>query len=140
MTLKQQIAQGTEILLAHKKLLSDISILIEKKDDKAMLAFLLDIQKMESEDRIKNVESRLNSLKKDYIIQFEKDSAECNMNMEDVIKVVDKWIGKEPLGITDQILPLIALVRPFMDQERKNDIYSELKGHLNFLKNTYRNK
>lgn len=143
MTLKEQLIQGNAILQSCKDMLTKITELEQNKNDKATLEFLLDIQKLEFEDRVKNTEARLEQIKKQFLIEFELQSAEANSKIEVVIFDAQKYIGKEPKNITDKIQPLIDMwdaSKPYMEQEKKNDLYFELKAHLKFLKETYQKK
>lgn len=140
MNIKQDIQQGEAVLKSHRDTLEKIKVLEEKKDDKAMLEFLVAMYKADYEGKCLSIEARLSNLKKQRIIEFEKESAEANAKMDDILKQSSVWFGKEPLGITKALGDACASVVPFMDQEKKNDLYFEIKGHLIFLSKTYQKK
>ena len=98
-------------------------------------------------DFIERKKNRLNKLKehrqKTVIPEFEKLSAECNMQMDKIIEKAKRYIGKEPLFITNSINELVNkynVEKDRMEQEEKNGIYVRLVQHINFLTNQYKNK
>lgn len=138
--LKQQIQQGEQMLTEYNGILEKIKTLKEVKDDKAMLEFLLDIQKLEIESRALNVSARLAKLKNEYAIQFEQDSMKCNIHIDKLIQQGMKFIEGigYPLEVIKKIRTLIAKWDMDLDQETKNNIYFELEGAVNFLTNDYK--
>lgn len=138
--LEQEIKQGETILAEHKEALSKMKHLEEKKDDRAMLLFLVDIFKADYEGRCLSVETRLARLKKERLLEFERMSAESNMNMSKVLTRAKEFFGKDPKSVTAKMESLYHEYKPFMEQERKNEIFFELKGHIDFLTKTYQNK
>ena len=98
-------------------------------------------------DFIKRKKNRLNELKeyrqKKAIPEFEKLSAECNMQMDKIIEKARRYVGKEPLFITNSINELVnkyQVEKDTMEQEEKNGIYIRLIQHIDFITNKYRNK
>lgn len=143
MTLRQKIRSNESKLKTYIEFLDTITLIQENKDDKAAIEFLVKCQILDFESRIKNVKENLEKDKKVYIVEFEKQSAECNFLIQDVVREVCKWIGREPLGVTENIKPLTDKFKKDafwseLSQEERNDVYFELKGHLNFLKNVYK--
>ena len=143
MTLKQVIKEKEFKLKTYNDFVDTIEMLAENKDDKKTLDFLLKMQKLELDSRIMNIESQLVKDRKDRLIEMEHQSQECNFRIEDVVKEAGTWIGKDPKGVTDKLPVLIGKFKDHdgwmnMSQEDRNDVYMELKSHLNFLKNTYK--
>jgi hypothetical protein len=138
--LKQQIQQGEQMLTEYNGILEKIKTLQEVKDDKAMLEFLLDIQKLEIESRALNVSAKLAKLKNDYALQFERDSAICNISIDKLIAEGMKFTSTigYPEAIINKIRTLISAWNIDLDQEKKNDIYFELKAAIDFLNNDYK--
>ena len=98
-------------------------------------------------DFIERKKNRLNKLKeyrqKTAIPEFEKLSAGCNMQMDKIIEKAKRYIGKEPLFITNSINELVNkydVEKDRMEQEEKNGIYVRLIQHINFLTTKYKNK
>ena len=134
----------------EEKYLSDIDEL-ELSDKLAIKGIWTKIQCHEQALKIillSIIESRENELRKMEahrlkvaIPEFEKLSAECNMNLPAVIKKAEKHIGKEPKAVTDEINLLLnqySIENDNLNQEARNDIYSALIRHLNFLSQTYK--
>ncbi len=143
MNLKAQIAQNEEKLSKYKKEVEDINDLLRIKNDPKSVEFLLNLRKMDKESAIAIGESKQEILKKQRMAEFELESAEANLRLDKLITEISKWIGKEPMGVTSKIGPLVEAYKAEMvgiSQERRNELYFELKGHLNFLTNVYQNK
>lgn len=143
MTLKQQIAQNEEKLKQYREFIDTIDLLIETKDDKKSLEFLLKIQFLEFTGRIERGEKQQELLKKQRMVEFEAESAEANLRIDRMAVELSKWIGKDPLGVTCKIEPLVKAYeaeRDGISQERRNELYLEMRGHWEFLTKTYKNK
>lgn len=143
MSLKQQIAQNEEKLKQYRDFVDAIDLLEQSKDDKKAIAFLLDIQRLEFSGRIERGEKNLEILKRQRMVEFETESAEANLRMDKLIPEISKWIGKDPVGVTCKIQPIVeAYGREKGDytQEQRNEVYLELRGHWKFLNETYQNK
>lgn len=139
MTLRQVIKESETKLKTYKDFVDTIEMLNVNKNDKKTLEFLLGIQKLELESKIMNVEGRLAKAKKDRLWEMEQQSSECLVKIGGVVLEAKKYVGQDPVGVTDKLLPLIDRFRNdgvwmSMSQEERNDVYFELKGHLNFLK------
>lgn len=139
MTLKQQIESNDSRLKQYKDFLDAIDLLEQSKDDKKAIAFLLDVQKLEFSGRVERGEAEQERLKKQYMVVFEQESAEANSQIDKIIELLKKYVGKEPRGVTDKIQPLIMEYNLLknseagLSQEKRNEIYFELKGHYMFL-------
>lgn len=136
MSLKQQIAQNEEKLKQYRDFVDAIDLLEQSKDDKKAIAFLLELQKLEFSGRIERGEKNLEILKKQRMVEFEMESAEANLRMDKLIPEISKWIGKDPVGVTCNIEPLVKAYeseRDGISQERRNELYFGLKGHYDFL-------
>ena len=141
MSLKQSIEHGEALLKNYGDTLSTLVDIEKNYDNEKAVRFLISIQKIEFEDRAENVKKRLAKIRKEYIFQFEKDSAEANVGLWAIVVVAKKYIGQEPRTITDLLAPLIKYYYDNKDnfsQEERNDLYFKLKGHINFLKKTYK--
>lgn len=138
--LEQEIKTGEGFLKAYRETLAKMQTLNEKKDDKATLYFLLDLIKSEYEGKCLSVETRLLQLKKEQVLEFERMSAESNMNMSKVLTRAKEFFGRDPKSVTAKMESLYHEYKPFMNQGRKNEIFFELKGHIDFLTKTYQNK
>lgn len=141
MTTKQRIETNKAKLKQLTNEVDTISILIKNKDEKKAIDFLLEKRKEEIEARISAGENENAYLEKQYEKEYELLSAEANMNLEKLVNRAQSWVGKDPVGITSKLLPLIeAFKGGISDQQTRNDVYTELLGHMNFLTNTYKNK
>ena len=141
MSLKQNIDHGEALLKNYSDTLTTLEDIEKNYDNEKAVRFLISIQKIEFEDRVANVKKRLAKIQKEYIFQFEKDSAEANSGLEPIIEAAKKYVGQEPLSITNLLLPLIKYHFENKDnfsQEERNDLYFKMKGHINFLKKTYK--
>jgi hypothetical protein len=143
MSLKKQIEQNNEKLKQYRDFVDAIDLLEKSKDDKKAIAFLLEIQKLEFTGRIERGEKQQAILEKQYLAEFEAVSAEANLRLDKLITEISKWIGKDPIGVTSKIQPLVeAYGREKGDytQEQRNEVYTELSGHYKFLTETFKNK
>ena len=141
---KQQIINGEKLYHQYKFITEGIDKVVGEQGDNALqfevfmkdaMLILLAIEKVTYTERINQIVPKLEQLKKQYAVEFEKESAEVNVQMEKVIENAKKYIGQEPLAISAKIADCIARTEEgAMDQERKNDIYFALKGHVNFFK------
>lgn len=144
MTTKESIQVGERLLDGYKKMMERMN---DAQTIDEVLACLRDIEKEKLNERIVNIEAKLAPLRKQYLVEFEKQSAEANMRIDSVIKEGKKWDGKEPLTITNELMNEITSFELYnmdangqkddrvMPQEMRNEIYSKIVGHLNFLKN-----
>ncbi len=140
MTTKDKISFGEKMLKEYSDMLDTIKLLEWNKNDFNSIMFLLNVQRLEYESRVDGVKSKLEKLKKEYVVEFEKDSSETNVKIQDVVAESKKYIGKEPLGVTDEIKPLTDKFtdnKGWMDmsQEDRNGVYFKLKSHLYSIKN-----
>lgn len=118
-----------------------ISVLIENKDSAKALDFLLTKRKEELYSRIDAGQNENANLQKVYEQEYEVLCAEANMKLEGLVGKLEKWVGKDPVGVTSKLQPLIDIFKGgITDQQTRNDVYTELLGHFNFLTNTYKNK
>ncbi len=130
MTLKQTIAHGKEKLKTYRDFLDTIKVLMENKDDKKAIEFLLEIQRLDFEAKAEFSENKLALLEKQRMAEFELESSETNAKISKLILEVSKFIGKDPVGVTSKIGPLVdSYNTDNLTQEMRNDIYFELKGH-----------
>lgn len=148
MTTKQNLANGEEAL---KQVTDTLTALAEIDDalgtplpDDAQgraTKFLISIQLIEFESRKQTITIKLAKLRKEYVLEFEKQSIEANNHMPTVIAQAKPFIGKPPLQITELIAPLIEYCEEHGDditQEDRNEVYFKLKGHVNFMQKTYK--
>lgn len=134
MTLKQLIKFNDDKLKQYKDFVDTIDVLMKNKDDKKSIELLLEIQKLEFEGRIERGESEQVRLRKERTLEFERESMEANSKIAEMIEKVSKFIGKDPIGITKNIGPLVdSYNTDNLTQEMRNDIYFELKGHYTAL-------
>ena len=131
-----------ETITTGEALLAKYNGLIKEIDDAGdvtlvLLRVLAKIAKSEFSERIDSIQKKLSALNKQYMIEFEKDSAVANKNINSIILKARQYIGKEPLGVSSKIAEAVKKIEAdnFMDQESKNDIYFELSAHIDFLKN-----
>jgi len=141
MTLKQLIKFNDDRLKQYKDFVDTIDVLMKNKDDKKSIELLLEIQKLEFEGRIERGESEQVRLRKERVLEFERESMETNSKITEMIEKASKFIGKDPIGVTSKIGPLIDSYNvDNLTQEMRNDIYFELKGHYYFLTNSSKTK
>ena len=136
MNLKAQIKANEEKLKQYRDFIDTIDLLVENKDDKKAIEFLLKVQFLEFTGRIERGEKNLDALKKQRMLEFELESAEANLRMDKLIPEISKWIGKDPVGVTVKIEPLVKAYESEKDgitQERRNELYLALKSHYEFL-------
>lgn len=142
MRTRELIKEGDARLKAYGDFLDTIDLLKQNRDDKKAVEFLLDMRRLDFEEKIRNTKSKLEQYKKEYVKEFEITSAECNSKMEYLVEASSKWIDKDPVGVTVKIKPLVDKYKDRgiwkgFTQEQKNDVYMELKGHYNFLTKVY---
>jgi len=104
------------------------------------LAALAAVEKSKLDEKIKNIEGRLVSLRKEYLENFERFSVEVNSRMGHVISAAKKYEGKEPSEIINIMISKIGKYESagFVEQEDKNDLYSYLVETLQVLKKKFR--
>lgn len=155
MTLKEEIADTKSRLEKYKSLVKDLNSDISHIEgnfeapaglertvsaEEIAIVRLCEIQRDALSDKIASGEAHLEKIKKEYILQFEKMSAECNMHMDKAIEEAKKHVGEDPIEITSKISDAILsweAIKDDPDQEIKNNIFYELSNHLDFLKNKY---
>ena len=133
-TLKQHIQRGEEVAGKYRDL-------IERMDtastDTEKIDILLVIEKIRFKERMINIEDKLFKSRKQYVEEFEKDSAECNLRMEEILSKAKNYLDREPKGISDKLSELIKrweFAKDDIEQEEKNDIYFEVEGIIGFFK------
>ena len=143
MKLSQQINDGERLLNIYQKRIDDIDNgLIDDQNapNAKAIRFLLNSEKENLGEKMTNISNRLKKLYRDYELQMDQISAECNANMDKTIEIAKRFYGKDPAAVTEKLKPLIDEYERFdvIDQERKNDIYTELKQHNLFLQKIHR--
>lgn len=138
--LEQEIKEGEAVLAGHREALDKMKLLEDRKDDKGMLFLLVDIFKSDYEGKCLSIQTRLAMLKREQVMEFERRSAESNMNMDKILTRTKEFFGKDPKSVTAKMEALYHEYKPFMEQGRKNEIFFELKGHIDFLTKTYQKK
>lgn len=136
MTTKQTILEGERLLQLQNDFLRRINTVSVLFDVKEALLILLAIEKTKIHERAATIEKRLAELGKKHLVEFEKLSAEANMKMADTCKNAGNYVDREPKGIADRVKAIIGFYEenPHMEQDEMNDLYTELNGHINFLK------
>ena len=132
--LKQHIHEGEELLAKYQHIIRRIDTAPEEP---VGIKVLLDIEKIQLEKKITNIEGKLSQARKQYMEEFEKDSAECNLRMEEILSKAKKYLDREPKGISDKLSELIKrweFAKDDIEQEEKNDIYFEVEGIIGFFK------
>ena len=140
MTTKQSIEYGENLLREQRITLERIELLKESKDDKKTLEFLLEYLRLDIAGRIADSERRIVGLKRQYEVEFEKNSYVVNSELDGLISDVEGWIGKEPVSVTEKIAMVVEAYhreKAQMSQEQRNEIYFELKRHYDFLTKVY---
>ena len=118
--------QGEEILIKEQQRL-----------DKIRNGNLADVLQDLIVERMGTTTSRLEKLRGQYAVELENESAEVNTKIFEMIMNANRYIGKEPVAISDKIKALVEEFRAnkdTIDQERKNDLYFELGDHIAFFK------
>lgn len=141
MKLKQQIKEGEKLLDIYIRRINQIDDgLVDDKDapNFRAIGFLLNCEKERLLERAKEIEKRLVGLRRQWEQEMDVQAAEANMHMDKIIMDATSFIGHEPVGVTSLLQPLIVEFIDMhdgkrVDQERKNEIYMALKGHVNFL-------
>lgn len=138
MTTKESIQAGEELLKRYQSIVDasegKYSIAPMTIEDK--INILLAIEKDKLVERIKTISGRLVPLKKQYLLEFEMESAEANLRAESIVSQLRGFFGKEPKVITEQVENEINNhnLKENLSQEERNEFYGRMKGHLNFLK------
>ena len=141
---KQLLLNGEKLQAQYKRITDSIDVVVGERGNllqfevfmKDAMLILLAIEQVTYAERLAQIEPKLAQLKKQYAVEFEKESAEVNMNSEGLAAEAKKFIGKEPLVISDKIEGcIVRMMDSTQEQEDKNEAYYELKGHSNFFKN-----
>lgn len=143
MTTKQSIEYGENLLREQRSILEKIILLQESKDDKRTLEFLLEYLRLDLEGKADESEKKLERLRKQYEVEFEKNSYVVNSQIDWLVSNVSDWIGGEPVSVTDRVSDVVAAYekeKAGMSQEQRNEIYFELKRHYDFLTKVYNPK
>lgn len=150
--LKDEIAEGEALLKKYKDILAGIAKLPrpEPTDGSAELTMadhhykgtllVLDIESIKITDRVPQIEKRLAELKKQYDLEFEKTSTEVNARMGIVLNEARQYRGMDPVGISSKIEALVGRYNEELEQEERNDIYDQLKGHNAFMRKATKNQ
>ena len=136
--LQKEIAEGEKILTEQKNKLDLLQY--NRGNTENIVKMLVEDYKSRCEERISSVSARLESLRTKRIAELEAQSAECNARLDFILKEAATWKGKEPKAITEAMEIACGLFEPYMDQEKKNELYFAVKGHLKFLNDTYQDK
>lgn len=137
MTPKQKIEEGEKLLSEYEGILTGINEVQEKFDMEKALSVVIRIDKIKITERRDKIKERLDEKKKEYLEEFEKLSQECNLQMNNMVAQAKTYFGKEPAGISAQMQDLVKKYeekKSDIEQEEKNSIYEELKGHCRFMK------
>jgi len=127
---KKIIIEGERHLKQKEELLEKIDSVSGNED---AISLLLNIKREELAEQVVTINKRLEKVRNQFIISFEKESAEANEKMPIAIMLGQKYVGKEPTEISSAIQMLIAEYKEGnWDQERKNDIYFAL-CHITFF-------
>lgn len=97
-------------------------------------AILLEMKNLELQEQVDTITTRLEKLRKQYLVEFEAESKEANEKMGSLIMIGKSLAGKEPIAISTKIQELIAELTPRPEQEHFNDVFYELQSHINFFK------
>lgn len=134
MNTNPEINFGINLIEQQKQNLQKIKSFLQTPYSPEAVKFLLELENDRIEQQINENEKRLKNLKLKTILQFEQDSAICNMNIDGLINDCEKFIGKEPLAITEKLEPLINDYHDDLEQYQKNDIFAKLNFLLKQIK------
>ena len=127
---KKQILHGEELLKKDSEILQRISnVDATHKEIQAALCCLY-------AERVRNVEARLEGLQKKYEVEFERESAECNGHLYEIIAKAKKYVDMDPVAISDKIKAILEKYESAEDppeQEERNDDFYELLKHMDFF-------
>jgi len=99
--------------------------------------------RLDLEGKADESEKKLERLRKQYEVEFEKNSYVVNSQIDWLVSNVSDWIGGEPVSVTDRVSDVVAAYekeKAGMSQEQRNEIYFELKRHYDFLTKVYNPK
>lgn len=134
---KKLIQEGERHLAEKKHFLEKISRALElenKTNPHTGVMVLLEIEHAKFQEAVATITQRLEKLQKDFLQSFEAQSAEVNQKLGGALMMASQLVGKEPLAITEKIGVLAAQLKTEEDQEAKNDLFYEMMGHVNFIK------
>ena len=137
MTSKQKIEEGEKLFAEYDGILTGINEMQSAFDLEKAITLLLKVEKIKIAERREKIKERLDEKKKEYLEEFEKLSQECNLQMNNLVAQAKTYFGKEPIGISAQMEDLVKKYeekKSDIEQEEKNFIYEELKGHCRFMK------
>ena len=115
------------------------------QEDSHAVQYLLQIQITDTEDKIANTHKKLELGRRDWESEMDRHSAEVNCHQKKIFDDAFSLFNKEPLGITDKMKALVKELADFdgtpeQIQEKKNDVYFELKAHIQFIRTRYNKK
>ena len=98
--------------------------------------FDLDFKLQKQKEKLEEMELRSQTT---YAMNFEKQSRECNLNIDLILQKAEKAKGQNEVApvIKDKVTELIEKYKTeneTMDQEAKNELYQELKQLVQFIK------
>lgn len=111
----------------------------------ASVQYLLQIQLDDAEDKITNTKRKLELAYRDWEAEMDRQSAEVNMHQKKIFNDAFSYLDKEPLGITNKMKSKLKELGDFTGtpeqiQEKKNEVYFELKAHIQFIRTRYNKK
>lgn len=135
-TTQESIQTGEKLLATYTGILTKIEEAIKPNPSILPAAVLLEIEKINFSERVAKIKERLEILQKKHLNEFEIDSKNTNLNIDALVERAKRYIGKEPLGISEKIQEAVAKWEAveFMEQGEKNELFVELEGHVNFFK------
>lgn len=125
---KKKILEGEKLLETDKRFASEIASAADSPFKGALLHLF--------NERIHNVESRLTQLRIQWVVEFEKESAEANTRMPALLVAAKKYIGMNPSAVSSKIEEIINrhASRDYKrEQEQYNDEFYDLIQHVRFM-------
>lgn len=107
--------------------------------------FLLQIAIGENDDKIVNTRKHLAASRREWEYEMDRESTEVNAHQQQIFSDAFTYLNKEPMAITEKMKALLDSIAKFEGtpeqlQERKNDVYFELKAHIQFIRTRYNKK